>query len=223
MTKLILPGTAAASDVVAGKTFSAGTLYNANGSIIERPAQQAAVSMGANGSNLYVRIPTGAYRTPANGANAEIVIPYSMIASNEGTTIKPADIKSTANYYGVQGTLAERLYASGTGTSDNSSFTTHTAINGGTPSYITCSITGLSFSPNIVLVRTTGGGSVWNSTLLFNLWGYGVSAVVKDEDNDAYIVTQNANGSAKINLTQSSCVFPLYTASGYPFTWEAWG
>ncbi|OKP97771.1 hypothetical protein [Paenibacillus sp. P46E] len=82
-TTLILPGTAAATDVKTGKKFSSGTLYNADGTMIDNGA------MNFTPSRTNQRIPEGYHNGSGNVA---------------GVYINPADLKASVTYYGWTGT-----------------------------------------------------------------------------------------------------------------------
>lgn len=74
--------TAVPADVVQGKTFYSKDKTLKTGTLADKPALNDAVSVGNDGSNLYVRIPVGAYRTKQATGYPEIRFPNSDAIAN---------------------------------------------------------------------------------------------------------------------------------------------
>ncbi|MNI44874.1 hypothetical protein D3C73_992710 [compost metagenome] len=95
---------------------------------------------------------------------AEISIPNSMIAVTEAGSILPQNIRAGVNYYGVTGTLVEgKPFASGTYSS--------------APAWNSLTITGLSFTPHLIIIRSNNTNAkqyVYLDYPLMGLNGYGI-------------------------------------------------
>lgn len=89
-------GNAKESDVLSGKTFSNSSEVNLTGTMVSRAAQTNAVSIGANGGNVFFRIPQGGYVSNASTGYPEIVASVSDI--NNATGYKYTQAQYDANY-----------------------------------------------------------------------------------------------------------------------------
>lgn len=92
-------GNVTTSQVLEGYTFSNDIDTDLVGSMINRPSQVTALSVGSSGTNKYFRIPNGAYLTNAGSGYPEIVVSATAIDSN----IVSGNIKSGVTIAGVTG------------------------------------------------------------------------------------------------------------------------
>lgn len=92
-------GTATASHVLAGDTFTNNSGGNIPGTMVNNSSQVNALSVGSNGTNKYFRIPNGAYLQNTGSGSPEIVASATQIDSN----IITGNIKSGVSICGVSG------------------------------------------------------------------------------------------------------------------------
>lgn len=130
MTQLYIPGTASPGDVLATKTFSAGTNYKASGTMPNNGALNLTPGAAA------ISIPSGYTSGGTVSGDANLIA---------------ANILSGKSIFGVAGSVIPRKYATGTVTRSvgTATFTYVTTSRTVDLYYIT--VSGLSFEPKIIV------------------------------------------------------------------------
>lgn len=103
---LYIPGDAQASQVLSGKKFSAGTLYNADGTMVDHASITDAVSVGTSvtyPNNIYVRIPDGGYLQDATSGYPEIMVTNAQLTAADADLVA-GNILQGKNILGISGT-----------------------------------------------------------------------------------------------------------------------
>lgn len=138
-------GTAVAANVLAGTTFSNDSNTGISGTMVDRSGDTAATSSSVSGTTLKL-LATEGYR---DGANDNVTITDAdFVAGN---------IKNAINIFGLTGTYSAKSFATGTLTSTAAQ--NFTKFDGTTVSKPTATVTGLSFTPSIIIVSLVSGKS----------------------------------------------------------------
>ncbi|WP_053374267.1 hypothetical protein [Paenibacillus sp. FJAT-27812] len=119
MGQILVPGTAGAADVLAGKKFSAGVLYDGAGTMPNRAHATlgggyvtAVSALADQGGNIIMEPPTGYYTTGKN-ANG-----YGSLLANSPDLV-PLNVPANKNIFGMQGSIPVRDNVNGTGWAPN--------------------------------------------------------------------------------------------------------
>lgn len=166
--------------------------------------------------------PSEGYRKGGPGAG-EIKVSVAQLQS-VNAYLAAEYIKSGAEIFGITGTLAPRMYASGSGTigasvttNFNSALTTVGSTNPAT-------VSGLFFTPSYVKVQSGAYVALYIGAL------YGVDGICSlfgstsaNTETAFTTVVQRWNNSAALNVHSSGFTLPTGLSAGASFTWEAWG
>jgi hypothetical protein len=236
MAQIYIPGNAAPNDVIAGKVFSAGTNYQAAGTLAEQGNYTYAESTGQVSTELYVRIPFGAYRTPTGSGRPEIIV--------HDNNFTAANIRSGVSIFGIAGSYKGPV-AQGIATvsSSTASFTTASGVT--TRYYV--EVSGLSFQPQLILVAGDNsskgnvtrydlvtlysgsgiysnafGGSVYLVDILSTYFVDGTSTY---SDTTTYLFSTKNNNAAYVNSTgfRLPIAYNSSVVSGISIPWYAIG
>ncbi|OBZ08591.1 hypothetical protein [Bacillus sp. FJAT-26390] len=108
MGQILVPGTAGAADVLAGKKFSAGVLYDGDGTMPNYAhatlggGYVTALSVSSDsGGNIVMEPPTGYYTSGKNGAN------FGTLIANDPDFVSK-NIPANKNIFGLQGAIPVR-------------------------------------------------------------------------------------------------------------------
>ncbi|GEM_PF-4366900 len=189
--------TATSADVIKGKTAVTSDSDDEpiSGTIEERSGYTAALSLDSNSTNktIYARIPFGAYRTGTSIGYPEISVPFSDIAAKTGVT--SGKILAGQSACGVTGTATsdatagagdilsgKTAYVNGNkingtavagkrfadGTVPGSATKLEFVLGNGTTIYTDyCAVSGLSFTPSIIIIVMISNATASNITSYF--------------------------------------------------------
>ncbi|NGM81278.1 hypothetical protein G5B47_02500 [Paenibacillus sp. 7124] len=164
--------------------------------------------------------PSEGYRKGGAGAG-EIKVSVTQLQSAE-PDLSAGNIRSGVTIYGVTGNVTPRQYAAGTVSPDAGTY--NAGIREGSYQMNRISVTGLSFNPNIFRVRFKADG-VWSTSVMCDIWGYGLGCFVTWWWNNEYWATEVVTGWAggtDIQMSASLCRAMVGTGSITEITWEAW-
>lgn len=198
-------GTATVSQVLSGATFSNSTGNDRTG------------TMANNGA--------GGTVTPGTTNQTKAAGYYSSTITISGSAnLLSANIKNGVNIFGVTGTLTEGVsYATGTATSTSAQVTITRPISGTTTAR-TITVSGLSFRPNRVIIRSALSGA--------NSSAGTYTEVVSPDDGFQYASVASADGNTitmgRVGTLVTDVLYVTNTGFQLPvqsstqnFVWEA--
>lgn len=201
-TALIPSGTATASQVLTGYTFSNAASVGISGTMINQGSYTNSVSNAYGSGTLFVRIPNGAYLTNSGVGYPEITVSEpNLVAGN---------IKNGVSIFGVSGTydppltLKESLTVSliGSGSSPFSATVTGNTITASKIKAVILSVSAKSsYGITVTVEGSINGGSTWVS---LGSASYGNTAEYGHAQNYAIITSSDMYNRFRVSVSNGS-------------------
>ena len=233
-----ITGTAAAENVLAGKTFSSADGVNQTGTMTNRSNTTLAATFGLADGYVRAKIPADGFYS---GTNSFLNATYASVASLIGLTAPK--IVSGNTILGIAGTGGGKKYGSGTTSDANTvvipasdrKYYLYTYSYGSESYYgdyqnVAIVNHGLDFTPSMVRITWNYSGSVYRTILSNNTMMGTLIINAPGQGNNCYTISEvinNVHNSITVLMNDSSFYFYAMNFGAVygnltSATWEAW-